>query len=122
MMNVSIASAPPTPVAQPPEERIVSFAGKAFWCFNPMANRRQAALEAQVQDLTSKLEEAMKTQGVLSEQLLDSMTKHNALEQNLTKVQAENNDLRKAGVSFRRMAAWKIKNQFSRAIADGCAA
>jgi hypothetical protein len=117
MMNVSIASGQSTPLASPREsDQKVHCTGKAFWCcFNPMANRRQAALEAKVKDLNSKLEEAMRSQTVLSDQLLDAMTKHNALEQTMTKVQAENDDLRAAGFSLRKTAVWKVKN-FSTAL------
>jgi ElaB/YqjD/DUF883 family membrane-anchored ribosome-binding protein len=98
------------PVASPcASERKWLCAGKGFWCFNPMANRRQAALEAEVEDLNSKLEDSMKSQGALSDQLLDALRKNNALEKEMTMVQAENDDLRKAGVSFRRTAAWKVK-------------
>jgi hypothetical protein len=104
MMNA--AAAPPSPVL-PQREPKGLCGGKAFWCFNPMANKRQAALEAQVEDLTSKLEEAMKSQQVLSGKLLDA-------EQQLTKAAAENDDLRRAGVSFRKTAEWKVRNQFSK--------
>merc|ERR1719478_1486981 len=102
MMNVSIASGPSTPLVSPreSEEKVSCARGALYWCFNPIANRRQAALEAQVQDLNSKLEEAMKSQNALSEQLLDAMTKHTALEQEMAKVRSENSELRHAGVSF----------------------
>jgi predicted nuclease with TOPRIM domain len=110
MMNVSIASPQLTPVASPPEEEPRS---ALFWCLNPLANRRQAKLEAQVNDLNSKLEEAMKSQNALSEQLLDAMTKNTVLEQEMKTVRAENCDLQSAGVSFRKTVAWKVKNSFT---------
>lgn len=117
MMNVSIASEDPLPLVPSPhgsEQQAVRCAGKGlWWCLNPMANLRQAALERKVEDLNSKLEEAMNSQDSLSQQLLDAMTKQNALEQQVTKLRSENDDLRQAGVSFRKTAAWKVKNSLS---------
>jgi septal ring factor EnvC (AmiA/AmiB activator) len=83
---------------------------RAVCCVNPMSDARQAALEAQVEDLNSKLEKALKSCDSLNEQLLDAVTKHSTLEQTMTKVQAENEDMRRAGISFRATAAWKVKN------------
>ena len=104
-----------TPVASPREsQQDVNCARKWFWCFNPMANKRQAALEAQVKDLNSKLEEAMKSHTSLKEELLDAVTRQDDLEQEMEKVRSENDDLRRAGVSFRKTAAWKVKTLCSR--------
>jgi septal ring factor EnvC (AmiA/AmiB activator) len=83
---------------------------RARFCVDPMSDPRQAALEVQVEDLNAKLAEALKSCDTLNDQLLDAMTKHSALDQTMAKVEAENEDLRKAGVSFRKTVTWKVKN------------
>jgi peptidoglycan hydrolase CwlO-like protein len=82
-------------------------AAVARWCVNPLANKRQQKLEAQVDDLNSQLAEAFKAQ--------------EKYETELKKLQDENDDLRRAGVSFRRTAAWKVKSRFSNALPDALA-
>jgi hypothetical protein len=116
-MTVSNGPAPvsiSTPTPSSPRASPISFAAVARWCVNPLANMRQKALEAQVDDLNSQLAEAFKVQEKLKEQNI-------AFEEDLKKTQAENDDLRRAGVSFRRTAVWKVKSRFSNGFPDALA-